>query len=225
MEAHDEAPEHARIHPGPGGSTRSPRTSASRTSGRCRRRAAATTSRGSCSGWPRAMIRRGPPLPRRPRAVGDPPEGRASCSAGTARMPGSASGCPRSATGCRQTFATPRRARTSGAPVHLAVPAPERVGRGDRQPHSARRHARRLGPGRDRRLPRPDGRLGEAKRTARERLHGRDQAVPPAASCTRGPRATWSGPGRPAASAPAAIRPSPSAPASRCAHRKGGDHT
>src|SRR4029077_4185002 len=34
------------------------------------------------------------------------------------------------------------------------------------------------GPGPDRRLPRPDGRPCEAKRTARDRLHGRDQAVP-----------------------------------------------
>ena len=30
-----------------------------------------------------------------------------------------------------------------------------------------------------RRLPRPDGRPGEAQRAARARLHGRDQAVPP----------------------------------------------
>ena len=35
-----------------------------------------------------------------------------------------------------------------------------------------------LGPGRDRRLPRPDGRLGEAERDLRNRLHGSDQAVP-----------------------------------------------
>jgi hypothetical protein len=41
-----------------------------------------------------------------------------------------------------------------------------------------RRHAHRLGPRPDRRLPRPDGRPREAKRTARYRLHGRDQAVP-----------------------------------------------
>ena len=34
------------------------------------------------------------------------------------------------------------------------------------------------GPGPDGRLSRPDGRLGEAKRSARGRLHGRDQAVP-----------------------------------------------
>ena len=64
-------------------------------------------------------------------------------------------------------------------------------------------HAHRLGPGRDRRLPRPDGRLGEAERTARDRLHGRDQAVPapdrvPARCCDRsggsGGRATASEP-------------------------------
>ena len=34
------------------------------------------------------------------------------------------------------------------------------------------------GPGRDGRVPRPDGRLREAKWTARLRLHGRDQALP-----------------------------------------------
>ncbi len=38
-------------------------------------------------------------------------------------------------------------------------------------------HAPQLGPTRDRRLPRPDSRLCKAKRAARERLHGRDQAV------------------------------------------------
>ena len=62
--------------------------------------------------------------------------------------------------------------------LHLALPARRRVGGGDRQPDRARGHAPRLGPGRDRRLPRPDGRPGEAERTARDRLHGRDQAVP-----------------------------------------------
>src|SRR5262249_14420823 len=34
------------------------------------------------------------------------------------------------------------------------------------------------GPGRGRRLPRTNGRSREAKRTARDHLHGRDQAVP-----------------------------------------------
>jgi len=53
-----------------------------------------------------------------------------------------------------------------GAPLHLALPARRRVGRGDRQPDSSRREAHRLGPRRDRRLPRPDGRLRQATRTA-----------------------------------------------------------
>ena len=55
------------------------------------------------------------------------------------------------------------------APLHLAVPARRRVCRGDRQPDHARRHAHRLGPGRDRRLPRqmavlvkPNGLFGTA---------------------------------------------------------------
>ena len=64
------------------------------------------------------------------------------------------------------------------ASLHLAVPARRRVGGGDRQPNHARSHAHRLGLGSDGRLPRPDGGLREAKRPARDRLHGRDQAVP-----------------------------------------------
>ncbi len=72
----------------------------------------------------------------------------------------------------------PSRPGLRRAPLHLAVPARRRVGRGDRQPDHARGHAHRPGPGPDRRLPRPDGRPREAKRTARDRLHGRDQAVP-----------------------------------------------
>ena len=39
-------------------------------------------------------------------------------------------------------------------------------------------HAPGLGPGRNGRLLLPDGRPSEAKRTLRDRLHGRDQAVP-----------------------------------------------
>ena len=63
------------------------------------------------------------------------------------------------------------------APLHLALPDRRRVGRGGRQPDRSRGDAHRLGPGPDGRLPRPDGRSGEAKRPARDRLHGRDQAV------------------------------------------------
>jgi hypothetical protein len=56
--------------------------------------------------------------------------------------------------------------------------ARRRVGGGDRQSDHARHDARRLGPGRDGRLPWPAGRLREAKRAARNRLHGCDQAIP-----------------------------------------------
>jgi len=48
----------------------------------------------------------------------------------------------------------------------------------DDEPDRSRRDAHRLGSRRDRWLQRPDGRLREAKRTARDRLHGRDRAVP-----------------------------------------------
>ena len=53
------------------------------------------------------------PSARRPRALGDPLEARASCSAGTTRTPASAPGCRRCATGCRPTCATRPPARTS----------------------------------------------------------------------------------------------------------------
>ena len=93
-----------------------------------------------------------------------------SCSAGTSRDAGSAPGCRRCATGCRPTCATARRARTStrcrSRSLYLTR---RRVGRGDRQPDRARRDAPGLGPGRRRRLPRPDGRAGEAERGARAR--------------------------------------------------------
>jgi hypothetical protein len=51
-------------------------------------------------------------------------------------------------------------------------------GGGDRQSDHARRNARRLGPGRVGRLPLPAGHLREAEGTARNRLHGCDQAIP-----------------------------------------------
>jgi hypothetical protein len=68
--------------------------------------------------------------------------------------------------------------RPAHAPLHLPVPHRGRVGGGGRQPHRARGHAPRLGPGRGGRLPRPDGSSREAKRTSREWLHGRYQAIP-----------------------------------------------
>lgn len=47
-----------------------------------------------------------------------------------------------------------------------------------RQPDGSQDHAPRLGPGRDRRQPRADGRRRQTKRTARDRLDGRDQTAP-----------------------------------------------
>ena len=60
------------------------------------------------------------------------------------------------------------------AHIQVSVPDRRRVGGGDRQPHDARGHAHRPRPRHERRLPDPDGRPGEAQRTARERLHGGD---------------------------------------------------
>src|SRR4051794_12779697 len=64
------------------------------------------------------------------------------------------------------------------AAVHPAVPARRRVRRRGGQRDHARRAAPRLGPGRKRRLPRAAGDPREAERTARQRLHGGDPAVP-----------------------------------------------
>ena len=73
---------------------------------------------------------------------------------------------------------TAHTARPGLLPLPLGLPAWRRVGGQDRQPDRPRGHALRLGPERDRRLPRSDGRLGEAERAVREGLHGRDRAVP-----------------------------------------------
>ena len=117
-------------------------------------------------------------LPRRPHALRDPVEARGAARLGRPgrrpRLQGADAPRPVAGGSARR----PIRPGLRRAALHLAVPARRRVGRGDRQPDHARGHAHRLGPGRDRRLPRPDGRLREAKRTARDRLHGRDQAVP-----------------------------------------------
>src|SRR5439155_20354940 len=64
------------------------------------------------------------------------------------------------------------------APLHPAVLPRRRVGGGARQPNRARGHTPRLGPRWDRRVPGPDGHPREATWTPRERLHGRDRAVP-----------------------------------------------
>jgi Protein of unknown function (DUF2867) len=63
-------------------------------------------------------------------------------------------------------------------PLHFTVPARRRVGRGDRQPDRSRGGAPWLGLGPYWRLPWSVGRLGEAERVARNRLHDRYQAVP-----------------------------------------------
>lgn len=64
-----------------------------------------------------------------------------------------------------------RRAARLGPPEHrgrlqgaLAVPTPQRVGGRNGQPGRARRHAHRLGPKQNRRLPRPNGSPGETER-------------------------------------------------------------
>src|SRR4030095_3201144 len=117
-------------------------------------------------------------LPRRPHALRDPVEGRGAARLGRprrrARLQGADAPRPIAGGSARR----PIRPGLRRAPLHVALPARGRVGGGDRQPDHARGHAPRLGPRPDGRLPRPDGRLGEAKRTARDCLHGRDQPVP-----------------------------------------------
>ena len=66
-------------------------------------------------------------------------------------------------------------------PDDSALPDPGRIRGRDVQPDGALGHAHRLGPGRDGRLPRSDGGSGQAQRTVRGGVHGRDQAVSPPA--------------------------------------------
>ena len=66
-------------------------------------------------------------------------------------------------------------------PVPEPVPDRRRVGRRDRERDGPWGHAHRRCSGRDRRVPRPDGRPGEAERPVREGVPRRDQAVPPPA--------------------------------------------
>jgi hypothetical protein len=117
-------------------------------------------------------------LPRRPHALGDPVEDRGTARLGPPRRRSRLQGAdaPRPVAGGSARRHIPPGLRR--APLQLAVPDRRRVGGGDRQPDDARGHAHRLGPGPGVRLPWPDGHLREAKRTARDRLHGRDQAVP-----------------------------------------------
>jgi hypothetical protein len=89
---------------------------------------------------------------------------------------GSAPDTPRPPAG--RSARRPGRAGLRRAPVHLAVPDRRRVGGGDRQPDCARGHAHRLGARRAQGVPRRDGRVREAERTAWELVPGRDQAVP-----------------------------------------------
>ncbi len=176
---HDDhaTPERPRTPPGPGGSTSSPATSGSRTCGRCRRRAARTTSLGWCRGWPRATRRKA-----RSRAV------RALFAirwkvGELLGWDGPDTGIGSRVPTLRDRLPVDLRDAPSG-PDFDALPFTSLYLLDDewaaeianRTMHGV--HAHRLGPGRDRRLPRPDGRLGEAKRPVRDRLHGRDQAVP-----------------------------------------------
>ena len=173
----DEAPEQ-RAHLPPVADPRAhPRLPARGRVGAAREREARTTSCGSCRDSPRAIPRSGPPAPSAhcSRSGGR----RASCSAGTPRPPASGPGCRRSATGCRPTCSRRRRPGVPCASLRLAVPAGRRVGRGDREPDRPRSHARRPRRGRDGRPPRSAGGAREAERIARNRLHGRDQAVSP----------------------------------------------
>jgi hypothetical protein len=115
-------------------------------------------------------------LPPRPDVLRDPVGGRGAARLGRPgrrpRLQGA--DAPRPVAG--RSARRPVRPGLRRAPLHLALPARRRVRRGDRQPDHAGGHAHRLGPRWGRRLRRPDGRLGEARRTARDRLHGRDQA-------------------------------------------------
>ena len=162
-----EAPRAPRTPPGHGASTRSPATSGSRTCGRCRRRAARTTSPGWCE-----RSRPADPAQSASRAAralfAIRWKARRAARLGRTGRRRRRPGRRRSATGCPPTCATAPAARTSTrSPFTSALPARRRVGGGDRQPDHARGDAHRLGPGRDRRLPRPDGRAGQAERPAR----------------------------------------------------------
>ena len=121
--------------------------------------------------------RRAPPAS--PARCGRSAGSSASCSAGTTRTPASAPGCRRCATGCRPTCATGRPGPSSTTlpftPLYLlddecaAEVANKTV-------HGVM-HLGWVSDGSGR-LPRPDGGAREAERPVRQRLHGRDQAVP-----------------------------------------------
>src|SRR6266545_4882081 len=124
-------------------------------------------------------------------ALGDPVEGRRAARVGQPGCRLRGVDAPRPvAGGSARRPAGPRLRR---APLYLDLPARRRVGGGDRQPDHARRAACRLGAGRDGQLPRPAGRLREAQRTARNRLHGCDQAIPPRDRVPADVAADWSG--------------------------------
>jgi hypothetical protein len=154
---------------GHGGSTSSRRTSGLRMCGRCRRRAAPATSHCWCGSSSPKTRRATTPAP--PARSGRSAGSSGSCSAGTAGrrpwFPGADASRP-AAGGPAQRPVRPGPPR---APLHAALPAWRRVRHGDRQPDHARGPASRLGPRPGRRLPRPDGRAGEAQRTARRLLH------------------------------------------------------
>src|SRR5262249_16195643 len=126
-----------------------------------------------CVGRPVAEL-----LRRRSHALRDPLEDRRPARMGWPRRRPRLQGAdaPRQVAG--RSARRPIRSGLLRTPFHLSVPAPGRAGSRDRQPDHAGGDAHWLGLGRYWRVPRPYGRLREAKWTARFRLHGRDQAVP-----------------------------------------------
>ena len=164
-----------RTPPGPGGSTSSPATSGSRTCGRCRRRAARTTSSaGAAGGLGRPVAKR---LSRRPHALGDPVEGRGAARLGRpGRRPrlGGADAPRPVAGGSARRPIRPGLRRAPFTSLYLikdewAAEIANRTMQG-----SCTSAGSRTGPAATAaRWP-----SGEAKRSARDRLHGRDRAVP-----------------------------------------------
>src|SRR5204862_4698287 len=115
-------------------------------------------------------------VPRGARALDHPLEARGAARLGRPR------GGPRRAapTAARPASRRPARdagPRLRGAPPHVALHDQGRVRRGDREQDRTRGDSRRPGRRRRGRLPRPDGRPGEAERPARRRLPGGDQTV------------------------------------------------
>ena len=133
----------------------SPRTSGSRMCGHCRLRAVRTTSSARASDRLQRPVARLSPLGAR--ALGDTVEGRRAARVGQRGRWLRGADAPRAvAGGSARRSLRPRLRRPS---LHLALSARRRVGGGDRESDYARRDPRRLGSGRDGRLPWRAGRL------------------------------------------------------------------